>query len=49
MRELGKITSVGIYNLFENHDFVCVGMNADTAKFAVESMKKWRYTEGQSN
>jgi hypothetical protein len=46
--ELGKATPFGIYTLFENHGFVSVGMSADTAEFAVESMRKWWYAEGIS-
>jgi hypothetical protein len=44
--ELGKATPLGIYTLFEHHGFVSVGMSADTAEFAVESMRKWGYAEG---
>jgi hypothetical protein len=46
--ELGKATPFGIYNLFKNHGFVSVGMSADTAEFAVESVRKWWYAEGIS-
>jgi hypothetical protein len=45
--ELGEATPFGIYNLFENHGFVSVGMSADTAEFAVESVRKWWVAEGQ--
>lgn len=45
--ELGKATPFGLYSLFENHGFVSVGMSADTAEFAVESIRKWWYAEGQ--
>jgi hypothetical protein len=44
---MGKATPFGIYNLFENHGFVSVGMSADTAEFAVEGIRKWWYAEGQ--
>jgi hypothetical protein len=46
--ELGKATPFGIYNIFKNHGFVSVGMSADTAEFAVESVRKWWYAEGLS-
>jgi hypothetical protein len=46
--ELGKAMPFGIYNLFENHGFVSVGMSADTAEFSVEGIRKWWYAEGIS-
>jgi len=44
--ELGKATPYGVYNIFKNRGFVSVGISADTAVFAVESIRKWWYTEG---
>jgi hypothetical protein len=46
--EWGKATPLGVYNLFEHHGFVSVGMSADTGEFAVEGVRKWRYAEGMS-
>jgi hypothetical protein len=46
--ELGKATPFGIYDIFDNHGFVSVGMSADTAEFAIESVRKWWHAEGQS-
>lgn len=44
--ELGKATPFGVYNIFKNQGFINVGLSADTAVFAVESIRKWWYTEG---
>jgi hypothetical protein len=44
--ELGKATPFGVYNIFKNQGFVNVGISADTAVFAVESIRKWWYAEG---
>lgn len=46
MPELGKATPFGVYNIFKNHGFVNIGLSADTAAFAVESIRKWWYAEG---
>jgi len=46
--ELGKATPFGVYNIFKNRGFVSVGISADTAAFAVESLRKWWYAEGVS-
>ncbi len=45
-KELGKATPFGVYNLFNNQGFINVGLSADTAVFAVESIRKWWYSEG---
>jgi len=44
--ELGKATPFGVYNIFKNRGFVSVGISADTASFAVETIRKWWYSEG---
>ena len=46
IKELGKATPFGVYNIFTNQGFVNVGISADTAVFAVESIRKWWYSEG---
>jgi len=46
IKELGKATPFGVYNIFKNQGFVNVGLSADTAVFAVESIRKWWYSEG---
>jgi hypothetical protein len=46
IKELGKATPFGIYNIFLNQGFVNVGLSSDTAAFAVESIRRWWYAEG---
>lgn len=46
IKELGKATPFGVYNIYKNHGFVNVGLSCDTAVFAVESIRKWWYAEG---
>ena len=46
-RQLGKVTPYGIYDMGRNHGFVNVGISADTAEFAVNSLRKWWYFIGQ--
>jgi hypothetical protein len=41
IKELGKATPYGIYDIFRNEGFVSVGISKDTAEFAVESIRKW--------
>jgi transposase len=49
IKELGKATPYGVYNIFRNHGFVNVGISNDTATFAVESIRSWWYCEGITN
>lgn len=44
--ELGKATPYGVYDIFRNQGFVNVGISADTAMFAVESLRRWWQAEG---
>ena len=46
IKELGKATPFGVYNIYKNQGFVNVGLSSDTAVFAVESIRKWWYAEG---
>ena len=39
--ELGRATPYGIYDLAQNTGWVSVGMDHDTAAFAVESIRRW--------
>ena len=39
--ELGRATPYGIYDLGRNHGWVSVGMDHDTAEFAVETIRRW--------
>jgi len=41
IKELGKISPYGIYNLNHNIGFVNVGTSRDTSEFAVESISRW--------
>ena len=47
IKELGKATPYGIYDIMKNAGFVNVGISGDTSEFAVESIKKWWYEMGQ--
>jgi hypothetical protein len=46
LKEFGKATPFGVYDIFRNKGFVNVGLSADTAKFAVESIRRWWFSEG---
>ena len=46
IKELGKATPFGVYDIFKNQGFVNVGLSADTATFAVASIRKWWHSEG---
>ena len=45
--ELGRATPYGIYDLGHNSDWVSVGMDHDTAEFAVETIRRWWRTMGR--
>lgn len=40
-KELGKVNPYGIYDIFRNEGWVNVGIDHDTASFAVESIRRW--------
>ena len=40
-KELGKVNPYGVYDLFRNEGWVNVGIDHDTASFAVESIRRW--------
>lgn len=40
-KNLGKITPYGVYDQFTNSGWVSVGVDHDTAQFAVESIRRW--------
>jgi hypothetical protein len=40
-RELGKAIPYGVYDLLRNEGWVSVGVDHDTAEFAVESIRRW--------
>jgi hypothetical protein len=41
IKELGKISPYGVYNLNNNTGFVNIGTSHDTSEFAVESISRW--------
>src|SRR5713226_4763089 len=43
----GKAIPYGIYDLVHNHGFVNVGIDHDTAEFAVESIRRWWQQSGK--
>ncbi len=45
--ELGKVAPYGVYDLTQNIGWVNVGMDHDTAAFAVESIRRWWWTMGR--
>jgi transposase len=46
--ELGRANPYGIYDLAHNTGWVSVGLDHDTAAFAVESIRRWWRSMGQS-
>ena len=38
---LGKVVPYGIYDIDRNHGWVNLGIDSDTAEFAVESIRRW--------
>jgi transposase len=45
--ELGKATPYGVYDVSHNVGWVNVGIDHDTASFAVESIRRWWYLMGR--
>jgi transposase len=48
IRERGRATPYGIYDLAQNSAWVSVGVDHDTSAFAVESIRRWWYSMGKS-
>ena len=48
IRELGRAVPYGIYDLAANAGWVSVGMNHDTAAFAVNAIRRWWQETGRS-
>ena len=44
--ELGRVAPYGVYDLAENSGWVSVGLDHDTASFAVETIRRWWYAMG---
>jgi transposase len=47
IKELGKVSPYGIYDITNNIGSVNVGISHDTAEFAVESIRRWWYSMGK--
>ena len=47
-KELGKAVPYGVYDVAENQGFVNVGISADTAEFAANSIRSWWQQMGQA-
>ena len=45
--DLGKVSPYGVYDLTTNEGWVCVGINHDTAEFAVQSIRRWWLEMGE--
>jgi hypothetical protein len=45
--ELGRAAPYGVYDLAYNTGWVSVGVDHDTASFAVETIRRWWYSMGQ--
>jgi hypothetical protein len=48
LKELGKVSPYGIYDINANVGFVNLGTSKDTAEFAVESIMRWWNTLGKN-
>ena len=47
-KELGKVTPCGVYDLQHNLGWVSVGIDHDTAEFAVQTLRRWWVEMGQA-
>jgi Rhodopirellula transposase DDE domain len=47
-KTLGKAIPYGVYDMFNNQGWVSVGIDHDTAQFAVNSIRRWWSQMGQS-
>ena len=47
IKELGRAVPYGIYDIAANAGWVSVGMNHDTAEFAVQTIRRWWYEIGR--
>lgn len=46
-RDLGKVAPYGVYDVAANQGWVSIGIDHDTAEFAVESIRRWWFEMGQ--
>ena len=47
-KQTGKVIPYGVYDITENQGWVTVGIDHDTAEFAVTSIRQWWYRMGQA-
>jgi hypothetical protein len=47
IKKLGKVCPYGVYDLIKNEGWISVGIDHDTAAFAVESIRQWWKTMGK--
>jgi len=47
-KDLGKVAPYGVYDLTANEGWVSVGIDHDTAEFAVQSIKRWWIEMGRA-
>ena len=47
IKSLGKAALYGVYDLLQNQGWVSVGIDHDTAQFAVNSIRRWWHEMGQ--
>jgi DDE family transposase len=47
-KELGKVIPYGVYDMVTNTGWVSVGVDHDTAEFAVETIRRWWYHMGST-
>jgi hypothetical protein len=47
IKELGRAVPYGVYDLAANAGWVCVGMDNDTAEFAVQTIRRWWWETGR--
>lgn len=48
-KKLGKVCPYGIYDIIQNKGWVNVGVDHDTAAFAVESIRRWWHSMGKKD
>jgi transposase len=48
IKELGKVTPYGVYDIGRNEGLVNLGISSDTSEFAVESISRWWLTLGKN-
>ena len=46
--DLGRVSPYGVYDIAQNEGWVSVGVDHDTASFAVESIRRWWRSMGQA-